>query len=90
MIDFKRVNWDSIKTHESEVLLIDINHPVSVKVLDNPDMRDLLSSSKYIEHEHNQYGTTGKVFIYNIIEKAFDNNDNLILFVESEMVQYNR
>ncbi|HZH59307.1 MAG TPA: hypothetical protein VEY70_07005 [Metabacillus sp.] len=89
-MDYKRVNWDSVKEHGSQVLLIDINHPVGVKVLDDPDIKSLLSANKYIEHEPNNYGTTGKVFIYNIVEKALDNKDNLILFVESEMVHYDR
>ena len=37
MIDYKRVRWDSVREHGNQVLLIDIDYPVGVKVLDDVD-----------------------------------------------------
>ncbi|RDE19278.1 hypothetical protein DV714_19680 [Parageobacillus thermoglucosidasius] len=90
MIEYERVRWDSVKEYGNQVLLIDINNPVGVTVLDNPDRETLLKVDKYITHDTKDYNAIGKVFIYNIVDRAIDDKNNLILFVKSEMVQYRR
>ena len=90
MIDYKRIRWDSVREYGNQVLLIDIDYPVGVKVLDDVDREELLKVDKYITHDSNRYSAIGKVFIYNIVERIIDDKNNLILFVESEMVEYRR
>jgi hypothetical protein len=90
MINYEKVRWDNVKNYANKVLMIDVDHPVGVTVLNNPDREALLKSSKYITHETNNYGPTGKVYVYNIVEKMIDNKNNLLLFVKSKVIHYDR
>jgi len=66
MIDYKRIRWDSVREYGNQVLLIDIDYPVGVKVLDDVDREELLKVDKYITHDSNLYSTIGKVFIISL------------------------
>jgi len=90
LLDYDRVNWDIVKESGSQVLLIDVNHPVGVRVLDNVDRQELLTTDQYITHDSNKYGRNGNVYIYDITKRAIDNMGNLILFVKTNSITYTR
>ncbi|MED4206581.1 hypothetical protein [Neobacillus mesonae] len=90
MIEYNRVYWDDINKHGSKVLAIDIDNPGMVKELDESDRGELLVVNKFIEHRDNKYGATGFVNIYKIVERAIDNRGNLLLFVKSELTEFQR
>lgn len=89
---YERIQWDDIKKYGSRVIIIDKDHPVSVKKLDvdKETRHELLSVDEYVVHSRNNYGPNGSVTIYNIVDRAVDDKGNLILFTESQYITYQR
>lgn len=90
MLDYKRISWDNIKESGSQIIMIDVEQPGWVKVLDEEDRQEFLTVNKYITHSSNIYGPDGLVNVYDIVDRAIDNRGNLILFVKNNAVSYSR
>lgn len=90
VLDYKRVSWDYVKEHGTQILMIDVDQPGWIKELDEEDRQELLVVNKYITHSTNNYGPEGLVNIYDILDRAIDNKGNLILFVKNSAIGYQR
>ncbi|MGE7932135.1 hypothetical protein [Viridibacillus arvi] len=92
MVEYERMYWDSLKVYNSSVIIIDTEQPGFTKQLDLEESKreELLVVNKYIEHSSNNYGNEGLVIVYDILDRAVDNQDNLILFVKKNAISYPR
>lgn len=90
MINYKELNWDSVKRWDAgSVIIVDVNLPettMQVNVSDE-ERRELLVVDKYISYSTNENGSEGWVHIYHIKSRAFDHKGNLILFTKREIIK---
>lgn len=89
MINYKVINWKSIKGYEKKLVLIGANSPeITMEVsVSEDERRELLVVDKYISYSTNHDGTETWIHIYHIQSRAFDLNGNLILFTKSEIIK---
>ncbi|GIN60524.1 hypothetical protein J27TS8_05170 [Robertmurraya siralis] len=93
MTNYQNIDWEHIKKQGSQIIMIDVDHPNMIKVVENDlvsEREELLTVDKYITHQSNPYGPTGLVNVYEIVERAVDNRNNLILFVRNNTIKYER
>lgn len=78
-----KANWSAIQSHRNAVFMVNVEGPSGYTHITTVEKNDLLSMKYYIT-----YGSC--TIVHEIVDKAMDENNNLILFVKDNVIECSR
>ncbi|WP_068792830.1 hypothetical protein [Brevibacillus laterosporus] len=81
---YSKIEWLRLSKVKNKTFLYEIDSKsLSIREYENADRSLLISADSFVTHVINKYNDTGFITKYHIIERILDENNNLVVIVES-------